>query len=94
MRRLALLAGPLFLVALIAGAAVVIHRRRASRVVPQLPRIDVSVPAEPRPATHAANAGAGVEVLAGYEERREEEEEARHGAVLHIEVGRLSVRQI
>jgi hypothetical protein len=81
-------------VALIVGTAVVIHRRRASRRVVQAPLLDVSMPAEPRSATPAANAGASVEVLAGYDERREEEEEARHGGVLHIDIGRLSVGQI
>ena len=93
MKRLALLAGPFFLLAVLA-AAVVIHRRRAARHVVQAPRLDVSVPDEPRPATRAANAGAGVEVLAGYDEVHEADEEARHGAVIHIEVGRLSVGQI
>jgi hypothetical protein len=93
MKRLTLLAGPFFLLAVLA-AAVVGHRRRAARRVVQTPRLDVSVPAQSRPATRAANAGAGVEVLAGYDEVHEAEEEARHGAVLHIEVGRLSVGQI
>ena len=93
MRRLVLLAGPFFLLAVLT-AAVVVHRRRAARRVVQAPRLDVSVPDDARPATRAANAGAGVEVLAGYDEVHEAEEEARHGAVLHIEVGRLSVGQI
>jgi hypothetical protein len=94
MKRLALVAGPLFLVALIAGTAVAIQRRRASRRVMQAPRLGVSVRDAVSPATRSATAGGGVEVLAGYDERREEEEEARHGAVLHIDVGRLSVGQI
>jgi hypothetical protein len=54
----------------------------------------VSVPDSVSPATRSATAGGGVEVLAGYDERREEEEEARHGAVFHIDVGRLSVGKI
>jgi hypothetical protein len=93
MKRLALLALPLFLVAAIAGAALVIHRRRASRRDVQ-PRIDVSLPTDAALPAQAGNAGAGVEVLGGYDEQHEEEQEARHGALLHIEVGRLSVGQI
>jgi hypothetical protein len=93
MKRLALIAGPLVLLAVLA-AAVLIHRRRSSRRVMQAPRLDVSVPDEPRPATRTANAGAGAEVLAGYDEQHEEEEQARHGAVLHIDVARLNVSQI
>jgi hypothetical protein len=94
MKRVALLAGPFFLLALIAAGALVIHRRRASRRVLRAPHVEVSVADERGRGTRAANAGAGVEVLAGYDERHEEEEEARHGAVLHIDVGRLSVGQI
>jgi hypothetical protein len=33
-------------------------------------------------------------VLAGYDERHEEELEARHGAALHIDVGKQDVGQI
>jgi hypothetical protein len=91
MKRLAFFAGPFLLVVLIVTTAAVIHRRRASRRVVRAPRLDVSVPDK---ATGSANAGSSAEVLAGYDERREEEEEARHGAVLHIDVGRLSVGQI
>jgi hypothetical protein len=94
MRRVALFAGPFFLLALIAAGALVIHRRRVSRRVVQAPHVKVSVADERWPGTRAANAGAGVEVLAGHDELHEEEEEARHGAVLHIDVGRLSVGQI
>jgi hypothetical protein len=94
MKRLAFFAGPFLLVVLIVATAVVIHRRRASRRVVQAPRLDVSVPDKPPTATGSANAGASAEVLAGYDERREEDEEARHGAVLHIDIGRLSVGQI
>ena len=92
MKRVALLAGPLLLVAFLAAA--VIHRRRASRRVGQAPRLHTSVRDSHPPAASIANAGTSVEVLSGYEERREVEEEARHGAVLHIDVARLNVGQI
>jgi hypothetical protein len=94
MKRIAVLAGPLFLMAAIAGAALVVHRRRASRPGVRAARIDVSVPTEPQPAARTGNASVGVEVLAGYDEQHEEEQEARHGAVLHIDVDRLSFGQI
>jgi hypothetical protein len=94
MKPIVLLAGPLFLAAAIAAAALVVHRRRASRRRMPPARIDVSVPTEPPPAARTGNATAGVEVLAGYDEQHEEDQEARHGAVLHIDVDRLSFGQI
>ena len=94
MKRLALLAGPFLLFVLIVATAVVIHKRRASRRAVQAPRIVVSVPDGRPMAARPANAGTSAEVLAGYDELREEAEEARHGAVIHVDIGRLSVGQI
>ena len=36
----------------------------------------------------------GIDVLRGYDERHQEEEEAKHGAVLHVSNERISVRQV
>jgi hypothetical protein len=46
-----------------------------------------------REARDEGNSGAGIEVLVGYDEQHEEDEEARHGSLLHIDVGKLSVGQ-
>ena len=91
MKRFALLALPAFVVGAALGAGVVVmYRSRSSR------RAQPAV-LQPRTTTApdpSATATAGIAALAGYDERHEEELEARHGAVLHIDVGKLSVGQI
>lgn len=91
MKRLALFAAPLLF---LAATGVVIHWRRGSRRDAPPPYVEVSLSAARRPASSAAGAAAGVEVLVGYDEQHEAEEEVRHGALLHIDVPRLSVGQI
>jgi hypothetical protein len=91
MKRFVLLALPAVVVgAALGAAAVVTYRRRSSRRTP-------SAVLQPRTVTApdpSATAAAGVAVLAGYDERHEEDLEAKYGAVLHIDVGKLNVGQI
>jgi hypothetical protein len=91
MKRFALLALPAFVVGTAVGAAaVVIYRRRSGlRSSPRVLQYRTSAAPDTR-----ATATAGTEPLAGHDERHEEELEARHGAVLHIDVGKLNVGQI
>ena len=91
MKRFALLVLPAVVMgAALGAAAMVMYRRRSSR------RTQPAV-LQPRTTTApdtSATATAGVAVLAGYDERHEEELEARHGAVLHIDLAKLNVGQI
>jgi hypothetical protein len=90
MKRVAQIAVPLLVLAALAGAALAVYRRGASRAELPRYRVETSGALEPQA---AGNAGAGVEVLVGYDELHEEEEEARHGALLHIDPAKLSVGQ-
>jgi hypothetical protein len=92
MKRIAQIAVPLLVLAALGGAALAVYRRRASRTEVPRYRVETGTPLD-RQADAAGNASAGVEVLVGYDEEHEEEEEARHGALLHIDVGKLSVGQ-
>ena len=47
-----------------------------------------------RPTPFGQQVASGIDVLRGYDERHEEEEEAKHGAVLHVSNERISVRQV
>ena len=92
MQRIALIAAPPLVVLGLGVAAVVVLRRRSGVRRRPSPPVTDRRSAALRQA--ASSTDRGVDLLVGYAERHEEELEARQGAVLHIDVGRLSVGQI
>lgn len=93
MKRVIVFALPLVFVGALVVAALAVRRWRAARPEAGHYRVETAAPVDQEADVRAANTGAGVDVLVGYDEQHEEEEEARHGALLHIDVGRLSVGQ-
>jgi hypothetical protein len=91
MRRVIVFALPFLFVGALVVAALALRRRRTGRPLAR-PRVETGGTVE-REAHDAGNARAGVEVLVGHDEQHEEDEETRHGALLHIDVGKLSVGQ-
>ncbi len=93
MKRLAVVALPLAIVGFALLVVLVLARRRRQATPAQAD--DAS--AEPSDVAHGpsrSQVASGVDVLRGYDERHEEEEEAKHGAVLHVSTERISVRQV
>jgi hypothetical protein len=93
MKRIAVVALPLVIVGLALLIALVLVRRRRN-ATPARPD-DAS--AESATVAHdpeRPRVASGIDVLRGYDERHEEEEEAKHGAVLHVSTERISVRQV
>ena len=86
MKRIALIALPLVVLAWVVAGLIVLRRSSRGRRAPTA--------APGRAHEWAGNGSSGVEVLVGYDERHEAVLEARHGALLHLDVGRLSVAQI
>jgi hypothetical protein len=93
MKRLAVVALPLAIVGLALLVVLVLARRRRNATPAQAE--DAS--AEPSAVAddpHRPPMASGIDVLRGYDERHEEEEEAKHGAVLRVSTDRISVRQV